>query len=292
MSKPYDATSKDLVEADPAGWVAYLGHPVAPAAVRLVDADVSTVTADADKVIRVDDPAPWLLHLEIQANRDVDLARRLLRYNALLAHRHDLPVASVAVLLCPDANVPGLTGALPSHPPVGPGWDFRYSVIRVWERPAAEFLAGPLGLLPLALVADVREADLSGVVDAMKARLDPQADAGLAARLWTAGYVLMGLRFARAVADNLLSGVLQMEQSTTYQAILERGEAKGRQTGIEMGQVAEARRVLLRLGRARFGPPGPATEHAVAALADRARLEALIERVLTASAWDELLAAE
>ena len=65
MSKPYDATSKDLIEADPAGWVTFLGCPVSPADVRLVDADVSTVTADADKVIRVDSPFPWLLHVEI-----------------------------------------------------------------------------------------------------------------------------------------------------------------------------------------------------------------------------------
>jgi hypothetical protein len=68
VSKPYDATAKDLIETDPAGWVSFLGCAVPASAVHLVDADVSTVTTDADKVIRVDEPAPWVLHLDIQAN--------------------------------------------------------------------------------------------------------------------------------------------------------------------------------------------------------------------------------
>lgn len=110
MSKPYDATSKDLIETDPAGWVTFLGCPVPPGAVSLVDADVSTVTADADKVIRVDHPTPWLLHLEIQANTDDTLPRRVLWYNALLQHRHGLPVASVVVLLRPAGTLTGGCG--------------------------------------------------------------------------------------------------------------------------------------------------------------------------------------
>lgn len=281
MSKPYDATAKDLIEADPAGWVTYLGHPVSPAVVRLVDADVSTVTADADKVIRVDEPAPWLLHLEIQTGWDGDLARRLLRYNALLAHRHELPVASVAVLLQPSANATALTGVLASRPPIGAGWEFRYDVLRVWERPAAEFLRGPLGLLPLAPIADVREAELPAVVGAMKARLEP--DEAQAARLWAATYLLMGLRYDRALATILLSGVRQMEQSTTYQAIIERGAAQG--------ALAEARSLLLLLGEDKFGAPGPDVTAAVGAISDKSRLERLARRVSTAATWDDLLAA-
>ena len=46
VSKIYDATSKDLLEIDPAEWVSFLGCPVDAADVRLVDADVSTVTAE------------------------------------------------------------------------------------------------------------------------------------------------------------------------------------------------------------------------------------------------------
>jgi predicted transposase YdaD len=285
LSKPYDATSKDLIETDPAGWVTFLGCPVAPSAVRLVDADVSTVTTDADKVIRVDGPAPWLLHLDIQTSWEEAMDRRVLRYNALLHQRHALPVASVVVILRSAASMSALTGVLPVRPPVGPGWEFRYEVVRVWDRPAADFLSGPLGLLPLAPLAKLQPPDLPAVVAAMRARIDGQPDRPLAAKLWAASYVLMGLRYDRALIDNLLSGVMQMEESVTYQAILSRGM----QQGIEQGQIDEARATLLRLGRTKFGPPTAEQEAAVNAITDLARLRALSEKLLDVSTWDELL---
>ncbi len=284
MSKPFDATTKDLIETDPAGWVAFLGRPVPPAAVRVVDADLSTVTTDADKVIRVDeaDGRRWLLHLDIQTASSWEMERRLLRYNALLHHRHGLPVASVAVLLRREAQMAWLSGALDVAPPVGPGWQFRYTVVRVWEREAGDFLAGPLGLLPLAPLADTTPADLPAVVAGMRQRIDGRADRPLAAKLWAATYILMGLRFDPALIDNVLSGVMQMEESTTYQALLERGAARGR--------AQEAAAMLLRQGRKKFGPPTPAHEAALAAVTDLPRLEALSERLLDVNTWDELLA--
>ena len=285
MSKPYDVTSKDLIEADPAGWVTFFGCPVPPAAVRLVDADVSTVTADADKVVRVDGPAPWLLRLDIQARWEAAMDRRLLRYNALLQHRHGLPVASAVVVLRPESNTPALNGVLAVRPPVGAGWEFRYEVLRVWRRPAADYLGGPLGLLPLAPIADVTEADLPAVVAAMNARLAGHPDRPLTDRLWTASFILMGLRYEQALIDNLLSGVMQMEESVTYQAILRRGL----DDGMRQGAAAEARKLLLRAGGHKFGPPAPAVGAAVPAITDAGRLEALFDRVFTASSWDDLL---
>ncbi len=283
MSKPYDATSKDLIEADPAGWVTFLGCPVEPDQVRLVDADVSTITSEADKVIRVDGPEPWLLHVEIQASRDETLDRRLFRYNALLRHRHDLPVASVAVLLRATANADSMTGVLTSGAPVGPGWDFRYEVVRVWERPAVEFLEGPMGLVPLAPLGELGEAGLPGIVQAMTSRIGSERDHPLAAKLWTASYLLMGLRYHHTVIDQVLAGVMQMEESSTYQAILQRGAQRG--------QVSEAQRMLLLVGQQKFGPPTQNASAAVAAITDTARLEALAARIFSASSWDDLLKA-
>lgn len=281
MSKPYDATSKDLIEADPAGWVTFLGGPVPPPAVRLVDADVSTVTTDADKVIRVDGPTPWLLHLDIQAHWDSAMDRRLLRYNALLHYRHAVPVASAVVILRSAANMTALTGVLPVRPPIGPAWEFRYEVVRVWQRPATDFLGGPLGLLPLAPLAAMPRPDVSAVIEQMRTRLGDEPDRQLAAKLWAATYVLMGLRYDRPVIDNLLSGVMQMEESVTYQAILQRGA--------QQGAIAESRATILRQGRKKFGPPAAEVEAAVNAIADLPRLEALSDRLLDVATWDDLL---
>src|SRR5687768_4702170 len=113
MSKPFDATTKELLESDPAGWVTFLGHPTDARDANLIDADVSTVTSDADKVIRVATPSPWLLHIELQASRDDSLPWRLLQYNAILQQRHRVPVATTVVLLRAAANASNLTGAWP-----------------------------------------------------------------------------------------------------------------------------------------------------------------------------------
>ena len=90
MSKPFDATLKHLPEVYPQHWARLVGVPVS-APVAVIDADVSTVTAAADKVLRVDEPDPWLLHLEFQASYDAALSQRLLRYNVLLGARQGRP---------------------------------------------------------------------------------------------------------------------------------------------------------------------------------------------------------
>ena len=292
MSKPYDATSKDFLEADPAGWVGYLGGSPA-AGVEVIDADLATVTTESDRVVRVGGPAPWLLHLEFQANTDDTLPERLLRYNALLQARHRLPAATVLVVLRSAASMTRLTGEHPVAPPVGPGWVFRYTVLRVWERPADEFLAGAVGLVPFAPLAAVRKPDLPAVVHRMRDRIAADADRALAARLWTAAYVLMGLKYDRPLIDSVLSGVQQMEESVTYQAIVERGLTEGLRRGTQQGLqqgLQAARDTLLRLGRKRFGPPATRHEAAVAAVPDLTRLGALSDRLLDVGTWDELLA--
>jgi hypothetical protein len=53
--KPYDATSKELVEAAPATWAVLGAEPVVDPA-TVIDSDLATITTDADKVIHVEWP--------------------------------------------------------------------------------------------------------------------------------------------------------------------------------------------------------------------------------------------
>ena len=76
MSKPFDATPKGLIQLGPADWPAFLGH-IADA-VEVVDADVSTVTAAADKVLRVHTAQGRLIqHIDFQAGPDAGVPQRL-----------------------------------------------------------------------------------------------------------------------------------------------------------------------------------------------------------------------
>src|SRR5213078_2521322 len=72
MSHPYDASTKYLVQVRPADWLALVGRSTR-ARVELLDTDLATVTAAADRILRVHDSPPWVFHLELQANRDADL---------------------------------------------------------------------------------------------------------------------------------------------------------------------------------------------------------------------------
>ncbi len=69
---------------------------------------------------------------------------------------------------------------------------------------------------------------------------------------------------------------------------------EGWQEGLELGQrngrIAEAREVLFRLGRIRFGRLVKATREKIEVIDDLSRLEQLSERLLTATSWADLLA--
>jgi predicted transposase YdaD len=140
----------------------------------------------------------------------------------------------------------------------------------------------------LAPITNVTEDELPGLVKRMAERISAEPQAG-AAKLWTATYLLMGLRYSNEFASHLLRGVRDMRESTTYQAI----RSEGRDEGLIEGCIAGERRVLLRLGTKNFGTPAPAILHAIEAFCDVDRLEALCERMLDSDVddWNRLLAA-
>lgn len=65
-----------------------------------------------------------------------------------------------------------------------------------------------------------------------------------------------------------------MEASSAYQRLIARGE----------------RKILLQLGRKRFGPPAAETLARIEALDEPAEVERLCDRLLEVSSWEELFA--
>lgn len=83
MSHPFDATLKDLVRRYPLDWLAGLGLET-ELPIRALDSDLSTVSAEADKVLGIGEPLSSVEHIELQSSRDASLPPRLLVYNGLL----------------------------------------------------------------------------------------------------------------------------------------------------------------------------------------------------------------
>jgi len=103
-----------------------------------------------------------------------------------------------------------------------------------------------------------------------------------AAKLWTATYLLMGLRYSEELAMHLLEGVESMQESTTYQAILR----EGRDEGLIEGRLTGERQLLIRQGTKRFGKPDAAILAAIEAIHEVERLEILGERILDPDVHD------
>jgi predicted transposase YdaD len=290
LPKDYDATVKALLETSPGDWPRLVGLPDRGAVV--IDADVSTVSGGADKVIRFGDPPEGLVHLEFQSSPDRSVPGRAFMYNAILGFRHHLPVQTVVVVLRPEADLRNLTGVYERRFPGRPPYQrSEYQVIRVWQLPPETFLTGGPGLLPLAPISAVTKSELPTVIERMKGRLSPRT--GLAGDLWTATEVLMGLRYPESLVERLLQGVRGMEESVTYQAIvrkgLEKGRAEGKVEGLAEGRAEEARQMVLLLGEQRYGPPDARSRRALDAITDRERLRQLALRLQTAGSWAELL---
>ena len=223
----FDVSAKELVWDDPAACLERFGIGP-PGPVEVIDSDITALTAGADKVIKVGGPDPYIVNIELHSYHDTGLTRKLWFRQVALDYRHDLPVLTVLLLLCKEANSPGLTGVYERQLP--DGWQtnrYNYRVVRLWEEDPESYLTAGVNLVPLAPLANVTAEALPGLVRRMAARIDseprPRAD-----KLWTATFLLMGLRYSDELASQLLEGVQNMKESTTYQAILREGRVSER----------------------------------------------------------------
>lgn len=290
MAKPFDATLNALIDLGPAAWAAgfarLVGLPAGPC--EVLDTDLAT-TVQADKLFRIGGPHPAVLHLELEANPRLGVPRDLLRYNTLIDHAHGLPVETVLVLLRPKAEASDQTGV---YQRFGVGGrvitEFRYHVERVWTRPADFWLNAGLPLSPLALLTEEVAGNLEGAVDGYRERL--RADAvprPVVTTLLGSSYFLCGLRYDQEEVWNVFGKLDEiMEASSTYQATINKGWAKG----LSEGRADAARQIVRRQGTKRFGEPSADAVARLDAITSPDHLDRLADRVLDATGWDDLLA--
>jgi len=120
------------------------------------------------------------------------------------------------------------------------------------------------------------------VIERLAERISSEAAPAEAGKLFTAAYVLTGMRVSKEKAQQLFQGVRAMRESTAYQAILDEGRVEGRVEGTQ--------NTILRLARRICGNPPPTVESALRAITDLERLERISDRVLDAGSWEELIA--
>ncbi len=292
MAKQYDAGMKVLVETHLPDWLALT--PFKPRGrMRVIDSDVSAVTADADKVLLIQEATPWILHVELQAGYDRWLAERTAWYSALLSYKHKCPVHSMVVLLHRKADAPRLTGELVDRiADEQPHRIFRYQLVRAWELNAEALAAGTWGLFPLAPLSDTAPPILPSLVERMGRRLAREYPQQEEARtLGTIMDILLGLRYDQELTRHMMEKVMNMidlRESHAYHIILEEGQAIGE----AKGRIASLHDTLLRLGKKKFGKPSAKILRELNAITEETRLAQLSERILDVDSWRDLLAAE
>jgi hypothetical protein len=283
--KKFDATFKRLVDARSPQWVPYLCRRLnlpSDAKAIAVDADVSTVSAQADKIFALANGKAGYLHLEAQASRDDELPDRTLLYSVLFENKFKGPVYSVVLLFRREADAPTMTGVLQRIRADGtPYLTFEYAVVRVWELPCDELIAAGLGLIPLAMLTDDAESRLPELMqradrEIQRENLPPKASG----EFWTHCFGMLGVRYDRPFIDQLFQGVSGMMVSSTFQGIFDDGQAKA---------LASWRTSLRKLGEKRFGAISKKIERRLNSIRNDERLGRMNERILEAADWDDLL---
>ena len=160
--------------------------------------------------------------------------------------------------------------------------EFSYEVVRIWERPVEELLAGDPGVTPLAVLGRLPEGlsledGLTAVVKRMEERLLKEAPPDRARKLLTDALLLIGLRVRRDVAARVFGGVRLMQDSDTYLMILDEGQEK------------HARKAVLLVGEERLGPPDASVKGRLDGMSDLDHLDRMLRRAATASSWQEIL---
>jgi hypothetical protein len=283
MPLPFDATLKDLAQANPRGLLAAFDAPTTQP-VSLLTIDLSTVTTSADLVFGLGEPLQEIVHLDFQSSASATKHADIVVYNALLHRQYRVSVHSIVVLLRPQAAHANLHGNVIYAPrPERGKMEFHYEVVRLWERPASELLAGDVGALPLAVLGKLPagvdlETGLAGVITQVIARLEREAAPEKSRRLLTASFVLTGMRVARQIAQNLFRGVRTMQDSDTYLFIQDEGAIK------------ELKKMILRLGPKLLGTPDESIKTTLAGMDDLELLERVLERMADVESWQELLA--
>jgi hypothetical protein len=282
MSMPFDATLKDLARDYPADFLAVFDRPPA-GPFSLLNVDLSTVTTAADLVVGLGDPLEKVVHIDFQSSAAAWKHADVLVYNSLLYAVYHVPVRSLVILLRPRAAHANLncTVAYAAEPGCS-SMNFKYDLVPLWEHPAGDLVAGGLGTAPLAMLGALPEGvelqeGLTAVAQRLIDRLEREAPVDQKRKLLTSAFVLTGLRVERDVARQVFRGVRAMRDSDTYLAILDEGREE---------QVKED---ILRLGRRRLGPPEEGSLATLNGITDLDRLRRIVDRLLDATSWQDLL---
>jgi len=260
----YDNLCKRLAEQYPQAFLKWLLGTM-PSQIQSLKTELSSepIRADFVSFFQVDNS---IVHLEFQTQPESDFPVRMLDYWVRLYRTYNCPIQQIVLFLKPTNSPRVYLDRLEL-----PQTQHRYRVVRLWEENPDPLLREP-GLLPLAMLTQTDNSQqlLNQVSEALNTIENPKQRRELA----TGCYILGGLKFQEQQLINFIREEI-MEESVTYQAILQ----KGLEQGLEQGSQREGLLLVKRQLRRRFGELSSGLEQRLQTLSV-SQLEDLAETLL------------
>ncbi|AOX01698.1 hypothetical protein BJP34_21660 [Moorena producens PAL-8-15-08-1] len=258
----YDNICKYLAEEYPSEFFHWLlGEE--PRDIQVLKAELSAEPIQADALSLLQS-TNQILHLEFQTlpQSDPPLPFRMLDYWVRLHRKYRCPIEQVVIFLKSTTSDLVFNNEFRDINT----WH-RYRVIPLWEQDPLPLLANR-ALLPLATLARSNRPNL--LLEQVVAAVDKIEEKPLRGNLAACVDVLAGLRFDKNLVRRLLREEV-MEESVTYQDIIQKGVQRGKQEGVLL--------VVMRLLTLRLGLLDPVLQQQIEGLSIT-RLEELSEALL------------
>ena len=258
----YDNICKYLAEEYPSEFFQWLlGKQPRDIQVLKTELSAEPIQADALSLLQ---STNQILHLEFQTlpPSEPPLPFRMLDYWVRLHRKYRCPIEQVVIFLKSTTSDLVFNNEFRDINT----WH-RYRIIRLWEQDPQPLLANR-ALLPLATLARSNRPNL--LLEQVVAEVDRIEEQGQLRTLAACVDVLAGLRFEKDLVRRLLSEEI-MEESVTYQDIIQKGRQRGKQE--------EAVLIVIRLLTLRLGLLDPVLQQRIEGLSIT-RLEELSEALL------------
>ncbi|NEO01499.1 MAG: DUF4351 domain-containing protein, partial [Moorea sp. SIO3I7] len=255
----YDNICKYLAEEYPSEFFQWLlGEE--PRDIQVLKTELSSEPIQAD-ALTVLQSTNQILHLEFQTlpPSEPPLPFRMLDYWVRLHRKYRCPIEQVVIFLKSTTSDLVFNNEFRDTNT----WH-RYRIIRLWEQDPQPLLANR-ALLPLATLARSNRPNL--LLEQVVAEVDRIEEQGQLRTLAACVDVLAGLRFEKDLVRRLLREEV-MEESVTYQDIIQKGRQRGKQE--------EAVLIVMRLLTLRLGLLDPVLQQRIEGLSIT-RLEELSE---------------
>lgn len=272
-----DTLCKRLAEEYPTQFAQWLFG--ATGQVEIVKTEISREPVRADSVIFSHDKNETL-HIEFQTTMktEVPMPLRLLDYYVGFKRQNpDRRVRQALVVLKPtNEEIPDrYKDERTLH---------SYDVIKMWDQEPEVFLKHE-GLLPLATLCRAESGEK--LLNQVAVEINHLKSHEQRGEVLNWARVLAGLRYNKAMVYQVLRGGDMLEESVVYQDIFQKGEKRGKQSGLLQGVELGERRVAMRQLERRFGRLPITVQRQIEKLVAE-QLEALCDELLDFKSKDDL----